>query len=130
MLYESHNNLHPNDAELVRDVFWDLFRQGGVITLGFDSNPAWPWFRLSYFGEKILKNGDSYRFHETTSFIALIKSQVPDVLPETINYLEEAVSAFYAGCFLAASVMLGVRIYPSCHRCNVLASIWRSFPIH
>lgn len=35
--------LHPYDAELVRDVFWDLFRQG-FITLGKDtSNPMWPW---------------------------------------------------------------------------------------
>src|SRR5579859_2889178 len=40
------HSLHPYDAELVRDVFWDLFRQG-FITLGFNnSNPMWPFFRL------------------------------------------------------------------------------------
>src|SRR6266851_6443934 len=42
--------LYPNDAELVRDVFWDLFRQG-FITLGLnDNNETWPFFRLSHFG--------------------------------------------------------------------------------
>src|ERR1700722_12783083 len=41
---------HAHDEELVRDVFWDLFRQG-FITLGLDRhNDKWPWFRLSHFG--------------------------------------------------------------------------------
>jgi hypothetical protein len=63
--------LHPYDAELVRDVFWDLFRQG-FITLGLnDSNPNWPWFRLSHFGERALKTQSPYRFHDTGSFITL-----------------------------------------------------------
>src|SRR5262249_14977514 len=51
------DRLHPLDRELVRDVFWDLFRQG-IITLGInDANPAWPWYRLSHFGEKALQGG-------------------------------------------------------------------------
>ena len=58
--------LHPNDAELVRDVFWDLFRQG-FITLGKDDpNNMWPWFRLSHFGQKTLQIQSPYRFHDTT----------------------------------------------------------------
>ncbi len=47
-------HLHPNDSELVRDIFWDLFRQGS-ITLGWnDSNDAWPFFRLSHVGGQTL----------------------------------------------------------------------------
>src|ERR1700738_5303340 len=43
--------LHPYDRDIILEIFWDLFRQG-VITLGLnDSNPGWPWFRLSRFGE-------------------------------------------------------------------------------
>ncbi len=46
--------LDGNDAELVRDAFWDLFRQG-YITLGSnDSNPQWPHFRISHFGGALL----------------------------------------------------------------------------
>jgi hypothetical protein len=101
--------LHPLDRELVRDVFWDLFRQG-VITLGInDANPTWPWYRLSHFGEKALQGGlPLYRFHDTTSFLALVKKEVPDVSLEAVAYLDEAVAAFYAGCLLASCVMLGV----------------------
>ncbi|REF84744.1 hypothetical protein DES32_2858 [Methylovirgula ligni] len=107
-LYEGSNKLHPDDAELVRDVFWDLFRQG-VITLGLnESNPAWPWFRLSHFGEKILKANDTYRFHDVTSYTSLVRDQAGDIASETMQYLEEAVAAFYADCRLSTCVMLGV----------------------
>jgi hypothetical protein len=100
--------LHPHDSELVRDVFWDLFRQG-FITLGMnDSNPAWPWFRLSYFGQQRLKTLSPYRFHNTSSFLSIVKKEVPDISTEAAAYLEEAVAAFYAGCLLASCVMLGV----------------------
>lgn len=100
--------LHPFDAELVRDIFWDLFRQG-FITLGMnDSNPAWPFFRLSRFGEQALQNQSPYRFHDTTSFLRLVLAEIPDLSSEARNYLEEAVAAFYADCLLASCVMLGV----------------------
>jgi hypothetical protein len=100
--------LHPHDAELVRDVFWDLFRQG-FITLGLnDPNPNWPFFRLSHFGQQALLTQSPYRFHDTTSFLTLVKGEVPDISAEAIVYLDESVAAFYADCLLAACVMLGV----------------------
>ena len=100
--------LHGHDEELVRDVFWDLFRQG-FITLGLDRhNDRWPWFRLSYFGERALSTQSPYRFHDTSSFISLVRTEVPDISPEAITYLEEAVAAFYADCLLSCCVMLGV----------------------
>jgi hypothetical protein len=100
--------LHPQDAELVRDVFWDLFRQG-FITLGMnDANPMWPWFRLSHFGQQTLQTESPYRFHDTGSFLALVRKEVPDISAEAVSYLDEAVAAFYAGCLLAACVILGV----------------------
>ena len=100
--------LHNKDVELVRDVFWDLFRQG-FITLGMnDDNEAWPWFRLSHFGEETLKTQSPYRFHDRNSFIGLVKNGVPDISAEALTYLDEAVAAFYADCLLASCVMLGV----------------------
>ena len=106
--HPADQRLHPSDAELVRDVFWDLFRQG-FITLGLnDNNPMWPWFRLSHFGEQSLKTQSPYRFHDTNSFITLVRKEVPDISPEAVVYLGEAVSTFYAGCSLACCVMLGV----------------------
>lgn len=100
--------LEDHDAELVRDVFWDLFRQG-FITLGLNSsNEAWPFFRLSHFGERALATQSPYRFHDTSSFIKLVKTEVPDISQDVITYIEEAVAAFYADCLLSCCVMLGV----------------------
>jgi hypothetical protein len=101
--------IHPYDAEFVRDVFWDLFRQG-FITLGIDSshNAGWPWFRLSRFGAEALQNQSPYRFHDTASYLAIVKKEIPDISAEALAYLDEAVAALYADCLLASCVMLGV----------------------
>jgi hypothetical protein len=98
----------PNDdAELVREIFWDLFRQG-YITLGADQhNATWPWFKVSRFGQTALASHEPYRFHDTNSFTNLVKHTVPDISPEAEIYAEEAVAAFYAGCLLASCVMIG-----------------------
>lgn len=96
------------DAELIRDVFWDLFRQG-AITLGMDnSNLSWPFFRLSHFGKRTLAGQSPWRFHDTCSYMDMVHHQVPDLSNRTAVYLEEAVTAFYAQCLLASCVMLGV----------------------
>ncbi|WP_029083962.1 hypothetical protein [Bradyrhizobium sp. th.b2] len=98
----------PQQAELVRDIFWDLFRQG-FITLGLNhSNPAWPFFRLSHYGQKALKHQSPFRFHDTKSFVQLVMREAPDLSREAQEYLEEAVATFYAGCLLSSCVMLGV----------------------
>jgi hypothetical protein len=99
---------NPQDEELVRDVFWDLFRQG-AITLGLNnSNPNWPFFRLSHKGRRTLASGSPWRFHDTSSYLEMVRQEIPDISEQAITYLEEAVAAFYAECLLAASVMLGV----------------------
>ena len=97
----------PYDAELIRDVFWDLFRQG-YITLGIDNaNPGWPFFRLSHFGRNTLAVGAPHRFHDTAGYVRMLREAAPDVSDLAVTYLEEAVASFYAGCMLATAVMLG-----------------------
>jgi hypothetical protein len=101
----AHSQLHPNDSSLVLEAVWDLFRQG-FITLGRDtSNPGWPWLRLTRFGREI--NRGPYRFHDTTSFLKLVKADVPDISDLALTYLDEAVATFYADCLRASCVMLG-----------------------
>jgi hypothetical protein len=100
--------LHPNDAELVRDIFWDLFRQG-FITLGLnDSNDNWPFFRLSHVGGQTLATQSPFRFHDTNSFLNILAREVPDISPEAKVYLNEAVAAYFADCLLACCVMVRV----------------------
>jgi hypothetical protein len=101
-------NLAGQDADLFLEVFWDLFRQG-IITLGLnDSNPQFPFFRVSHFGKAILEHQQVYFFHDVSTYEALIKSQVPKIDVTTLLYLKEAMQAFRAGCILSATVMLGV----------------------
>jgi len=102
--------LSSNDRDIFLEVFWDLFRQG-IITLGMnDSNPNFPWFRLSSFGEKILENQDIYFFHDLSSYESVIKENIPEIDELTLFYLKEAMQDFIVDCRLSASVMLGVAL--------------------
>jgi hypothetical protein len=99
--------LHQDDSPTILEVFWDLFRQGAV-TLGRDAQQGgWPWYRLSRLGRQLAQQG-LFRFHDTTAYIDMVKTYVPDISSEAVTYLEEAVASFYADCLLASSVMLGV----------------------
>jgi hypothetical protein len=74
-----------------------------------DANTSgWPWFHLSRFGETALAQRNPYRFHDTSSYIALVKNAVTDLSAAAERYLEEACAAFYADCLLSTTVMLGV----------------------
>ena len=97
----------PN-SELIRDAFWDLFRQGFITIGANNSNENWPFFRLSHFGKQELKDNEPLRFHSVETFLKLVKTSAPDLSEITEKYLAEAVRAFYSGCLLSACVMLGV----------------------
>ncbi len=100
--------LRAADAELVREVFWDLFRQGYIILGINDANPGWPFFKVSSAGRRLIETGQPWRFHDSASYLNMVRAAIPDVSEVTIEYLAEAVSSFYAGNLLAACVMLGV----------------------
>ena len=104
-------SLSKNDEALVQEVFRDLFRQN-VITLGKRGNPdqAYPFFRLSSFGKKILENKEVYFFHDLSSYEKQIRDTIPDIDDLTIFYLKEAMQAFLVECRLSSSVMLGVAL--------------------
>jgi hypothetical protein len=105
--YGSAAPLHPNDAELVLEIVWDLFRQG-ILTLGLNaSKPGWPWLRLSRLGECVLQHGP-YRFHNKAEFMKALRSEAIDISPDAIVYLREAVAAFYTDCLLSTCVMLSI----------------------
>lgn len=107
--------LSGTDRELCREVFWDLFRQG-VITLGLDdANREFPFFRVGHFGKRILENENAYFFHDLTSYVKLIRENVPDINDVTMVYLQEAMQSFKSGCMLASTVMLGVASEHSFH---------------
>lgn len=96
------------DSDRFLEVFWDLFRQG-IISLGSsDKSREFPRFRLSEHGKRIIDSKDLYFFHDVSSYEAVIREQIPDIDSVTLLYLKEAMQAFYSGCYLSSSVMLGV----------------------
>lgn len=106
--FYSSSSLSNQDANLLLEVFWGLFREG-IITLGInDSNREFPWFRVSEFGKKVLKNQDPYFFQDVATYESLVKSRISKIDSATLLYLKEAVQAFKSGCVLSSTVMIGV----------------------
>ncbi len=104
----SEPSLSRADADAFLEVFWDLFRQG-IITLGLDdSNREFPFFRLSAFGERVLKNESAYFFHDLSALETRVNKEIPNIDETTLLYLKESLQAFRSGCILSATVMLGV----------------------
>ena len=65
--YPAEDALTEEDAETLREVFWDLFRQG-ILTLGKDElNNAFPFFRVTSYGAKAVREGDIYFISDTTT---------------------------------------------------------------
>jgi hypothetical protein len=95
-------------SDIFLELFWDLFRQG-IITLGLnDLNPAFPNFRVTKFGKNIAKGYSTYFFHDVSSYERIICSEIPGINDVTLLYLKESLQAFFSGCILSSTVMLGV----------------------
>ena len=107
-MYQADSSLDHADADLLLEVFWDLFRDG-VITLGLnDSNKEFPFFRVTTRGRHLMEGGGEYFLHDVSGFERQIKAEIPDIDPTTLLYLKESLQAFRSGCILASTVMLGV----------------------
>lgn len=120
----SSTSLSSHDSELFMELFWDLFRQG-FITLGLnDSNRAFPFFRVTAVGRKMLE-GNPYFFHDLSSYEQVVREQVPDIDDVTLLYLKEAMQAFLSGCLLSSAVMVGVATE---HRFELMLGLAASGP--
>src|SRR5271155_5779351 len=66
--YPADSALEAADAEMFLELFWDLFRQG-IITLGMnDSNPEFPWFRVTALGLRVSQGEDGYFVHDVSGY--------------------------------------------------------------
>lgn len=106
--YQPGSTLTKEDAETLREVFWDLFRQG-IVTLGKDDIYSFfPFFRLTSHGVKAVEEGDTYFISDTKVFEQRVKSEIPNIDDISILYLKECFQAFRSGCLISSAVMLGV----------------------
>jgi hypothetical protein len=100
--------LSPQDRELTREIFWDLFRQGVIMIGADDANEKFPFFSVTTYGKRIIEGGDPYFSYDVDSYERRIKTELPSIDDTTLIYLKEAMQAFRSGCVLSSSVMLGV----------------------
>jgi hypothetical protein len=107
-LHPDQIRLHGADAELVRDVFWDFVPAGLYYSGSGRCKSSMALVSAQLLRETHFVGAKPYRFHDPTSFLDLVRCEIPDISAEALVYLGEAVSAFYAGCLLASCVMLGV----------------------
>jgi hypothetical protein len=125
--FGTNHILDKTDSNIYLEVFWDFFRHG-IITLGVDdSNPNFPWFRFSVLGKKIADNKSIYFFHDVSTYEKAIRLAVPTINETTMLYLKEAMQAFYSGCILSSTVILGVATE---HTFLLLLETIENNPIH
>ena len=99
--------LKPFDSDRVREIVWELARQG-VLTFGPNaSSPGWPGPMRSRFSPCALERAAS-RLRDDAGFLKALRLEAANMSPDAAVYLREAVAAFYMDCLLAACAILGI----------------------
>lgn len=101
------SHINSEDKQNIRDIFYDLFRQG-VISPGNGNQEAFPFFHISRFGRETIESNELYFFYDMASYVNHVRSEIPDIHPDTLMYLKESMQAFRASCYFSSSVMVGV----------------------
>lgn len=98
----------PYDGLKLHDILWELLIQG-VLAPGYNSqNINLPFVHLTEYGKKCLET-DSVLPHDPDGYLERLDELIgchPD--STVLIYVQEGLSAFLSGCYLAATVMLGV----------------------
>lgn len=93
----------------VWEALWGLVGEGLIYLdpAGQGNSQAnWRW-KLSSIGLKAVSGG-SWEPRDPEGYLRRLRQLVPDLDSVVLRYVEEALGAFNARCYLAASVMLGV----------------------
>lgn len=105
--FGSRANTHSHEAELVRQAYWDCVVKGLIVPGMNDSNPGWPWYRVTAQGRPTIDAG-SPQPYDRDGFIQHFRQMAPGADAIVDAYLVEAVVSFNSGCYRASAVMLGV----------------------
>ena len=105
--YPADSALTKEDAETLRSIlgsFWTRDPNLGRNEL----NNTFPFFRVTSFGVKAVREGDTYFISDTKVFEQQVKTYIPNIDDISILYLKESFQAFRSGCLISSAVMLGV----------------------
>jgi len=95
-----------DDQENVRQIIWDLIIER-VITIGINSgNSEWPFLKLTEYGQQVIASERPIP-HDPSGYLEYINNEIPNLNPDILLYLQEAIRSYNIGSLLASMVMLG-----------------------
>ena len=103
------SDYNPRDDTLkLYDIFWELLIQG-MIAPGFNSsNLELPFIHVTDYGKRCLES-NSILPHDPDGYLERLERIVGQPLDSTVlTYVQESLSTFLGGHYLASTVMLGV----------------------
>jgi hypothetical protein len=112
-LMERHPNgqqrLREEDQSRLKHVVWDLILERVLVPGQSSPNAipdAWPFLSVTDHGRKVLASTGPVPY-DPDGYLASLDKAVGGLHPSTKKYLEESVSTFRTGNYLASAVMLG-----------------------
>jgi len=103
--YEA-NCLNKADKFTINEIIWDLMIER-VVTPGRDaSNPNYPFFSLTDYGEKIVTQTAPH-YYDPEGYMVYLKTIVPSLDSIIEQYIFESMNCFRRQLFFASAVMIG-----------------------
>ena len=98
----------PADEWAVREILWELLVQGILAPGACGGKPDLPWFHLTEYGTQCLEE-DAVVPHDPDAYLKRLKQSIGQTLDDIVlAYTTESLHTFLSGCYMAATVMLGV----------------------
>lgn len=116
----------PNDvSDRLLDVVWGLIVEGVVVPGTRHGNDGWPFLRLTEYERKVIDTSVPAP-HDPDGYMARLRQNAPSLFddPRAVLYLSEALSAYRAGNYISATVMIGIVVELSIERLGVALLRW------
>lgn len=104
----SRCTLEQKNIETLREIIWDLICER-ILILGEserENEASWPFLKLTAYGKEVV-NSVKPSPHDPSGYISELKRIIPKIDEVIITYLNESLTAYRHGVYLASYVTLG-----------------------
>jgi len=98
--------LDPRDQSAIRGVLWQLVGTG-VLTPRSMLDDMNQFFELTGYGVEVLQEQEPSPY-DPMGFMRRLRSEAPNLEPDTLEYMQEAVATFLGRHYRASAVMTGL----------------------
>ena len=100
--------LSDADHRRIQQILWDLILERVLIPgrLGAERDVGWPWVSLTEHGRKVIAESRPVPY-DPEGYLSRLRRDAPNLHRTVARYMEEALSSFRSGNYLASAVMLG-----------------------